>query len=372
MLTELMSWYKKKKNMMLFKVDFEKAYDNVFFLASGLKINVSKSNVFGIGVSLHDIKDMPCDSGSVHFSYLGLPIGANMHLITNWQHLIYRFRAKLLSWKANTLSIGGRLTLIKLFLGSLRIYYMSIFKCLKSVLNSLEAMRASFLWGGSGEKKKMVWFEWENVMASFDKGGILIFTFVGDTPTNLVCTGKFDNFRSTSASMQLRAILHYATTKTTPQQTLNEISISFNVLKSISPCNFLVFGLGHDSLMWASFNPEGPTLFLEEDPKWVNIVLKDAPDLNAVHVKYRTQLKEADDLLKSYKSEPECAPTKSYIRGNHKCKLALTGLPDVVYDKEWDMIMIDAPKGYYPEAPGVMAIEIIKLSMVTNVLVIAI
>ncbi|GJY95845.1 probable methyltransferase [Tanacetum coccineum] len=185
-------------------------------------------------------------------------------------------------------------------------------------------------------------------------GGILIFTFVGDTPTNLVCTGKFDNFRSTSASMQLRAILHYATTKTTPQQSLNEISISFNVLKSISPCNFLVFGLGHDSLMWASFNPEGPTLFLEEDPKWVNIVLKDAPDLNAVHVKYRTQLKEADDLLKSYKSEPECAPTKAYIRGNHKCKLALTGLPDVVYDKEWDMIMIDAPKGYYPEAPGRM------------------
>nr|GEV48089.1 myb domain protein 4r1 [Tanacetum cinerariifolium] len=29
MLTELMSWYKKKKNMMLFKVDFEKAYDNI-------------------------------------------------------------------------------------------------------------------------------------------------------------------------------------------------------------------------------------------------------------------------------------------------------------------------------------------------------
>lgn len=185
-------------------------------------------------------------------------------------------------------------------------------------------------------------------------GGIVIFTFVGDTPTNLVCTGKFDNFRDTSASMQLRAILHYATTKTTPQQSLNEISISFNVLKSISPCNFLVFGLGHDSLMWASFNPGGPTLFLEEDPKWVNIVLKDAPDLNAVHVKYRTQLKESDDLLNSYKSEPECAPTKSYIRGNDKCKLALNMLPDVVYDKEWDMIMIDAPKGYYPEAPGRM------------------
>ncbi|GJV12047.1 putative RNA-directed DNA polymerase, eukaryota, reverse transcriptase zinc-binding domain protein [Tanacetum coccineum] len=56
----------------------------VFFLASGLKINVSKSNVFGIGVSSHDIEDTArdagCGSGSVPFSYLGLPIAANMHL----------------------------------------------------------------------------------------------------------------------------------------------------------------------------------------------------------------------------------------------------------------------------------------------------
>lgn len=36
------------------------------------------------------------------------------------------------------------------------------------------------------------------------------------------------------------------------------------------------------------------------------------------------------------------------------CRLILPGLPDEVYDKEWDMIMIDAPRGYFPEAPGRM------------------
>ncbi|KAI3812415.1 hypothetical protein L1987_17123 [Smallanthus sonchifolius] len=185
-------------------------------------------------------------------------------------------------------------------------------------------------------------------------GGFVVFTFLGDDTSKLVCTGTFGNFQSTAVPMQLRAILHYATSKTVPQQSLAEISISFNVLKSISPCNFLVFGLGHDSLMWATFNPGGVTLFLEEDPKWVQTVLKDAPDLKAVHVKYRTQLQQADELMKTYRLEPECAPAKSYIRDNTRCKLALTGLPDVVYDKEWDMIMIDAPKGYYAEAPGRM------------------
>jgi len=34
--------------------------------------------------------------------------------------------------------------------------------------------------------------------------------------------------------------------------------------------------------------------------------------------------------------------------------LALDNLPDEVYEREWDLIMIDAPRGYFPEAPGRM------------------
>ncbi|GKA48294.1 RNA-directed DNA polymerase, eukaryota, reverse transcriptase zinc-binding domain protein [Tanacetum coccineum] len=124
---------------------------HVFYLASGLKINVSKSNIYGFGMNPQDIKDMArvtlCGSCTVPFSYLGLPLGANINLISNWQPLVDRFWARLSSWKANTLSIGGRLTLIKSVLGSLRIYYLSIFKCPELVLNSLEAMRTSFFWG---------------------------------------------------------------------------------------------------------------------------------------------------------------------------------------------------------------------------------
>nr|GEW74205.1 hypothetical protein [Tanacetum cinerariifolium] len=189
MISEIMSWYKKKKrNLMLFKVDFEKAFDtvswkfldhmlsslgfgnkwrswiniclhsarasvlvngsptsefsikrdwnrqdminiiyvlNVFYLASGLKINVSKSNIYGLGMNHQDIEDMARDTRC----------GSD------------RFRARLSSWKANMLSIGGRLTLIKFVLGSLGIYYLSIFKFPELVLNSLEAMRGSFFLG---------------------------------------------------------------------------------------------------------------------------------------------------------------------------------------------------------------------------------
>ncbi|KAE9453304.1 hypothetical protein C3L33_14794, partial [Rhododendron williamsianum] len=156
--------------------------------------------------------------------------------------------------------------------------------------------------------------------------------------------------------IQLRAILHYATSTVVPQQTIDEITISFDVLRSLSPCNFLVFGLGHDSLMWASLNPRGNTLFLEETPEWVQTTLKIVPDLNAHAVNYTTKLYESNDLLSSYKSEPDCfPPDKAYLKNNERCRLALNMLPDEVYDKEWDLIMIDAPRGYFDQAPGRMA-----------------
>ncbi|GKC51177.1 hypothetical protein Tco_1073922 [Tanacetum coccineum] len=131
--------------------------------SSGLKINISKSHVYGLGVNLIDTdnkaRDTRSSPGNIPFSYLGLPIGSNMNMIANWQHLIDRFRDKLSSWKANLLSIGGRLTLIKAVLGSLGIYYMSIFKCPESVINALESMRATFFWGGSGDNRKMAWIK---------------------------------------------------------------------------------------------------------------------------------------------------------------------------------------------------------------------
>lgn len=186
-------------------------------------------------------------------------------------------------------------------------------------------------------------------------GAALFISSLTHTGNSFLCSLPslaVDDYAPTA--IQLEAILHYATSQTTPQQSKGEISVSFEVLKSRSPCNFLVFGLGHDSLMWASFNPRGTTLFLEEDPKWVQTVLKKAPQLRAETVNYQTQLKQADDLLSSYKSEPACAPSEAVLRGNTRCRLALSNLPDEVYEKEWDLIMIDAPRGYFPEAPGRM------------------
>ncbi|GJX26521.1 hypothetical protein Tco_0232817 [Tanacetum coccineum] len=112
------------------------------------------------------------EAGFSPFTYLGLPISLNMSRIANWQPLIDRFKARSSGWKANLLSIGGRLTLIKFVLGSLGNYYFSIFKVLEMVVKSLKTLRASFFWGSSEDSKKLAWVKWSNILASLDKGGL--------------------------------------------------------------------------------------------------------------------------------------------------------------------------------------------------------
>ncbi|GKE16059.1 hypothetical protein Tco_1423636 [Tanacetum coccineum] len=147
---------------------------NVFYLASGLKL-ISTSRIYM--VCSFKVARMAAgtsfSSSSLPFSYLGLPIGSNMGRIENWKVLIDHFKARLPGWKANLLSSGGRLTLIKSVLGSLGIYYLSIFKSLEGVTKVLKCLHALFFGGASVEKKKLVWIKWSNILASLDKGGLV-------------------------------------------------------------------------------------------------------------------------------------------------------------------------------------------------------
>ncbi|XVF63373.1 hypothetical protein PTKIN_Ptkin09bG0082600 [Pterospermum kingtungense] len=147
------------------------------------------------------------------------------------------------------------------------------------------------------------------------------------------------------------ALIHYATTNITPQQTLKEISVSARVLEKKSPCNFLVFGLGHDSLMWTALNHGGRTVFLEEDKAWIEQIKQKLPGLEAYHVEYETKVHQADDLLETGMKE-ECKAVSDPRFS--KCDLALKGFPSDIYDIEWDLIMVDAPTGFHDEAPGRM------------------
>ncbi|ERM99646.1 hypothetical protein AMTRI_Chr11g101400 [Amborella trichopoda] len=149
----------------------------------------------------------------------------------------------------------------------------------------------------------------------------------------------------------VQSLIHYATSNTTPQQTIKEISITSSVLLQKSPCNFLIFGLGHDSLLWSSLNYNGRTVFLEEDKAWIQQITQKIPNLEAYHLQYTTRVSEADELLK-YGETEECRRVQN--PRDSDCRLSIKGMPDELYEVNWDLIMVDAPTGYFSGAPGRM------------------
>ncbi|XP_071728072.1 uncharacterized protein [Rutidosis leptorrhynchoides] len=150
----------------------------IFYKVFGLRLNVAKSHVFGIGVAKSEVISIAnvawARVGTFPTTYLGMPVGSNMKYISNWDVLINKFQSKLSLWKASLISSGGKLTLVKSVMGSLGIYLMSLFKYPEMVLKYLKSIRARFFWGVSNSAKKMSWIKWDKVLASLIEADLML------------------------------------------------------------------------------------------------------------------------------------------------------------------------------------------------------
>lgn len=108
------------------------------------------------------------------------------------------------------------------------------------------------------------------------------------------------------------------------------------IAKTIKPpINFLVFGVGNDSVFWYHLNKGGRTIFIEDDKKWFDLVKKRYPFLEVYFVEYGTKREE----WREYISSP---------------KRLLLSLPQEILTIAWDVILVDGPAGYADGTPGRM------------------
>nr|GEV88292.1 RNA-directed DNA polymerase, eukaryota [Tanacetum cinerariifolium] len=228
-LNEVIQWCKaKKKQTLIFKVDFEKAYDSVRwdFLddvlckfgfgdkwrrwiqcclqssRGSIIINCSPTEEFEFGKglkqcdplspflfiliieSLHLSFQRVVEAGLFHgvklhdtvlklpFSYLGSMVGDRMHRLHSWDDTVDRVRNRLSKWKMKMLSSGGRLTLVKSVLGCMPIFHMSLFKVPAGILHKLESIRKHFFNGHEVSSRKISWVNWNKVITPKEKGGL--------------------------------------------------------------------------------------------------------------------------------------------------------------------------------------------------------
>ncbi|GJW57332.1 RNA-directed DNA polymerase, eukaryota [Tanacetum coccineum] len=169
----------KKKQSLIFKVDFEKAYDSVRwdFLDEVLRKfgfgdkwcnwiqSCLRSSIGSIIINGSPTEEFQFFKGlkqgdplspflfilimeSLHLSFqrvvdAGTQVGGSMSRIQAWNEVVDKVKDRLSKWKMKALSIRGRLTLLKSVLGSMPIFHMSIFRVPLGVLRMFESIQ----WG---------------------------------------------------------------------------------------------------------------------------------------------------------------------------------------------------------------------------------
>ncbi|KAH6796839.1 IRREGULAR XYLEM protein [Perilla frutescens var. hirtella] len=154
-----------------------------------------------------------------------------------------------------------------------------------------------------------------------------------------------------------RALIHYASnSNSSDHMSYTDIKHISDALRQCSqPCNVLVFGLTAESLLWRALNHNGRTVFIDENRYYAAYIEEKYPEIEAYDVQYATRLSEMPELIAAVKEQVrnECRPVQNLLFS--ECKLGLNDLPNQLYEVEWDVILVDGPRGYWPEAPGRMA-----------------
>ncbi|GJS72623.1 RNA-directed DNA polymerase, eukaryota, reverse transcriptase zinc-binding domain protein [Tanacetum coccineum] len=118
---------------------------NVSHLLYADDINVHKSKILGINVLDEEVSSMAlvlrCGVAKLPMMYLGVPISCNIGRCVNWKRVVQKFELMMNRWKAKLLSVGSRLSLIKVVLGD-------------------------------SNDKKITWVKWNSCLASKAMGGL--------------------------------------------------------------------------------------------------------------------------------------------------------------------------------------------------------
>nr|GEZ83120.1 RNA-directed DNA polymerase, eukaryota, reverse transcriptase zinc-binding domain protein [Tanacetum cinerariifolium] len=156
-----------------------------FYRASGLGINMCKRKIMGVHVEgdlvKHAASKLGCLILNTSFVYLGTIVGGKMSRVKEWNEVVDKVVSWLSKWKMKTLSIGGRLTLLKSVLGSILIFHMLIYRVPSRVLQQLESIRNRFFNGNDLGSKKATWIKWSNMLADKAKRGLCVSTLYANT-----------------------------------------------------------------------------------------------------------------------------------------------------------------------------------------------
>lgn len=155
---------------------FLKALLSSFSASTGLKVNFSKSMMVPINISDEKLKRLAltfgCSTGSLPFTYLGLPLGLTKPRVEDFLPLVTRCERRLASTSL-FLSQAGKLQITNSVFTSLPTFFMCTFNLHVTVREQVDKFRKHCLWRGSDDTNRInVKAAWKMVSRPKDEGGL--------------------------------------------------------------------------------------------------------------------------------------------------------------------------------------------------------
>ena len=136
---------------------------NKFGAYSGLKLNLDKTEIIPVGMSQLSYQSLPNDLNYIDinkkaFKTLGVWFCGDSHISNN---LNYKFRIEkveklLFIWKARSLSLKGKITILKTLVVPQFVHLFSTIFTPASVLKTIDTMFFNFLWNNNPPKLRKV------------------------------------------------------------------------------------------------------------------------------------------------------------------------------------------------------------------------
>lgn len=148
-----------------------------FCVCSGEKVNINKSAIFcsrnvsdTLASRLSEISgfNLTSDLGK----YLGVPLLHGRAGVICYKYIVEKVQKKLSAWKAKTLSLAGRIELVRSVLLSIPYYTMQATMIPVTVCNSIEQLCRNFIWGSSQSERKVHLISWNKICQPTAAGGL--------------------------------------------------------------------------------------------------------------------------------------------------------------------------------------------------------
>jgi hypothetical protein len=111
-----------------------------------------------------------CESRTLTFRYLGIPIHHRTLRNAEWNLIESRFASKLGCWRSKILSYGDRLVLINSVLTSLPMFMLYFLEIPVGIRKQLSFYRSSFFWQSDENRNKYRLSKWSMLCRPKDQG----------------------------------------------------------------------------------------------------------------------------------------------------------------------------------------------------------